>query len=72
MGVIRGRCAWFLGSNLSPLGMSLATDTATRRWHRRTCDAVVCGPPLNTHCSALEGPAAVRISSAQALLGLLV
>jgi hypothetical protein len=32
-------------------------------WHCRTCDAVVSGPPLNTHCPALEGPAAVRIST---------
>src|SRR6478752_257730 len=23
-------------------------------WHCRTCDAVVYGPPLNTHCTALE------------------
>ena len=27
----------------------------------------VFGPPLNTHCTALEGPAAVRISNARAL-----
>jgi len=33
-------------------------------WHCRTCDAVTYGPPLNTHCTALEGPATVRISSA--------
>ena len=32
-------------------------------WHCRTCDAVVYGPPLNTHCTALEGPASVRIST---------
>ena len=30
-------------------------------WHCITCDAVVYGPPLNTHCTALEGPAAVRL-----------
>ena len=36
-------------------------------WHCRTCDAAVYGPPLNTHCTALEGPAAVRISNARAL-----
>lgn len=36
-------------------------------WHCRTCDAVVYGPLLNTHCTALEGPAAVRISNARAL-----
>jgi|KBSSwiStaDraftv2_1062776.scaffolds.fasta_scaffold251094_2 hypothetical protein len=34
-------------------------------WHCRTCDAVVYGPPLNTHCSALEGPAVVRISTSR-------
>jgi hypothetical protein len=27
----------------------------------RTCDAVVYGPALNKHCTALEGPATVRI-----------
>jgi hypothetical protein len=32
-------------------------------WHCRTCDAVTYGPPLNTHCTALEGPASVRISN---------
>ena|ERR1700754_2125401 len=35
-------------------------------WHCRTCDAVVYRPPLNTHCTALEGPAAVRISTSHA------
>jgi hypothetical protein len=35
-------------------------------WHCRTCEAVVYGPPLNTHCSALEGPAVVRISTSHA------
>ena len=35
-------------------------------WHCRTCDAVVVyGPPLNTHCTALDGPASVRISSSR-------
>jgi hypothetical protein len=32
-------------------------------WHCRACDAVVFGPPLNTHCTTLEGPATVRIST---------
>jgi len=27
---------------------------------------VVYGPPLNKHCTALEGPAAVRISTSHA------
>jgi len=35
-------------------------------WHCRTCDAVVYGPTLAKHCTALEGPAAVRISTSQA------
>jgi len=35
-------------------------------WHCRTCDAVVYGPPLAKHCTALEGPAAVWISTSQA------
>ena len=34
-------------------------------WHCRICDAVVYGPPLNIHCTALEGPATVRISTAR-------
>jgi hypothetical protein len=32
-------------------------------WHCRTYDAVVYGPPLNTHCTTLEGPATVRTST---------
>jgi hypothetical protein len=39
-------------------------------WHCRTCDAVVYGPALNTHCTALEGPAAVRISTQRRWRGL--
>jgi hypothetical protein len=31
-------------------------------WTCRTCDQTVYGP-LNTHCSALEGSAVVRIST---------
>ena len=27
----------------------------------RTCDQTVHGPPLNTHCAVLDGPATVRI-----------
>ena len=26
-------------------------------WTCRTCDQTVYGPPLNTHCTALDGPA---------------
>jgi hypothetical protein len=33
-------------------------------WTCRTCDETVYGPPMNTHCAALDGPAAVRISTA--------
>jgi hypothetical protein len=29
----------------------------------RTCDATVYGPPLNTPCAALDGPATVRMAS---------
>jgi hypothetical protein len=32
-------------------------------WRCRACDAVVYGPPLNTHCTVIDGPAAVRISN---------
>ena len=32
-------------------------------WTCRTCDATVYGPPMAKHCTALEGPAAVRISN---------
>jgi len=32
-------------------------------WTCRACDQTVYGPPMDTHCTALEGPAAVRISS---------
>jgi hypothetical protein len=33
-------------------------------WTCRTCDETY-GPPLNTHCSMIDGPAAVRISTAR-------
>ena len=29
----------------------------------RQCDATVYGPPFNTHCTCLDGPATVRISN---------
>jgi hypothetical protein len=32
-------------------------------WTCRECDQTVYGPPLNTHCSVITGPAAVRISN---------
>jgi hypothetical protein len=32
-------------------------------WTCRQCDATIYGPPLNTHCSTLDGPATVRISN---------
>jgi hypothetical protein len=32
-------------------------------WTCRTCDETVYGPPLNTHCTPLDGPATVRIST---------
>jgi hypothetical protein len=32
-------------------------------WTCRQCDQTVYGPPLNIHCSILDGPAAVRISN---------
>jgi hypothetical protein len=38
-------------------------------WTCRTCDQTLYGAPLNTHCSALEGPAAVRISTSSTCHG---
>ena len=35
-------------------------------WHCRTCEDVAYGPPLNTHCTCLDGPATGRISNAGA------
>ena len=32
-------------------------------WTSRICDETVYGPPLNTRCSVIDGPAAVRISN---------
>jgi hypothetical protein len=32
-------------------------------WTCRVCDETVFGPPLNTHCTALDGPAGVRITT---------
>src|SRR5258707_4709412 len=34
-------------------------------WTCRTCDQTVYGPPLNIHCTTLDGPATVRISTAR-------
>jgi hypothetical protein len=34
-------------------------------WTCVTCDETVHGPPLNTHCTVLEGPASVRISTSR-------
>jgi hypothetical protein len=58
-----------LGPNQASSVTSPASDTAEAghtSWHCRTCDAVVYGPPMNTHCTALEGPATVRISTTHA------
>ena len=41
------------------------TRRRTHHWTCRTCDHTVYGPPLNTHCSVLDGPATVRISTAR-------
>jgi len=35
-------------------------------WTCRQCDATVYGPPLNTQCTTLEGPAPARISNSDA------
>jgi hypothetical protein len=32
-------------------------------WTCRQCDATTFGPPINSHCTTLEGPATVRISN---------
>ena len=32
-------------------------------WTCRTCGQTVYGPPLNTHCTTLDGPATVRLSN---------
>ena len=32
-------------------------------WTCRLCDLTVYGPPLNTHCTTLDGPATVRLST---------
>jgi hypothetical protein len=34
-------------------------------WTCRAWDQTVFGPPLNIHCTALDGPATVRISTAR-------
>ena len=34
-------------------------------WTCRSCDQTVYGPPLNVHCTCLDGPATVRISTAR-------
>ena len=49
---------------------AISLPRARRRKHHLDvpqCDQTVFGPPLNTHCTALDGPATVRISNARAL-----
>ena len=46
--------------------LAWATGGGHTTWTCRTCDQTVYGPPMNTHCTALEGPAAVRISTGHA------
>ena len=43
--------AWLVG-NQACLGHG-----GNRIWMRITCDETVYGPPLNTHCTTLDGPA---------------
>jgi len=38
-------------------------DGGHTTWTCRECDQTVYGPPLNTHCTTLNGPATVRISN---------
>jgi hypothetical protein len=41
-----------------------AFDTLRRHsQNTNICDRTVYGPPLNTHCTRLDGPATVRISN---------
>jgi hypothetical protein len=47
------RCWWAIRR-----ASATAADTT---WTRRQCEVAVCGPPLNTHCTCLDGPATVRI-----------
>ena len=55
-----------LGPNQVLVGPSSLPRPRRRAHHMdcRTCDETVYGPPLNTHSSALDGPATVRISTA--------
>jgi len=52
---------------MSSSGMSPASGTARRAHHLDAphLDATMCGPPLNTHYTALEGTAALRISTSR-------
>jgi hypothetical protein len=48
---------------LSPL--CLPSDTAAADTPAGTVELAVYGPPMNSHCTALDGPATVRITTAR-------
>jgi hypothetical protein len=68
--------AWFARRNAAPTGTRSAPNQMLvghqaclghggghTTWMCLLCDATVYGPPLNTHCTTLDGPATVRIST---------
>jgi hypothetical protein len=48
----------------APVSSGLGHGGGHTTWTCRTCDTTVYGPPINTHCTTLDGPAVVRISNA--------
>jgi hypothetical protein len=52
----------FLGERVL-VTVDLNTAAGTRRGRAEPAIRRCTGPPLNTHCTALEGPATVRIST---------
>ena len=53
----------FLGGRVL-VTVDLNTAAGTPRGRAAHAIRRVCGPPLNTHCSTLDGPAIVHISNA--------
>ena len=64
--LVAGRYRNSLGPNQVLVGQVACLGHGGGRhttWHCHACEAVVYGPPLAKNCTALAGPAAVRLSN---------
>jgi hypothetical protein len=74
--VQRGLCGWWCwrlelattGARIIKPPTRCPNDTPSVRIKSLSVTSPALGPPLNTHCTTLEGPAAVRISNQAAAI----